>query len=65
MVSLLSIYINIRASRTTFASGGTRVQCCLRSGFGAFLKSTIVCFKSFIFLRQAWKAWLKLTMSGL
>jgi hypothetical protein len=53
MVSLESIYINIRANRTTFASGGTRVQCCLRSGFGAFLKNTIVCFKSFIFLRQA------------
>jgi hypothetical protein len=29
------------------------VQCCRRSGFGAFPKNTIVCFKSFIFLRQA------------
>jgi hypothetical protein len=34
IVSLESIYINIRANRTTFASGGTRVKCCLRIGFG-------------------------------
>jgi hypothetical protein len=53
MISLESIYINVRANRTTFASGGTRVQCCRRSGFGAFPKNTIVCFKSFLFLRQA------------
>jgi hypothetical protein len=53
MVSLESIYIKVRANRTTFASGGTRVQSCLRSGFGALPKNTIVCFKSFIFLRQA------------
>jgi hypothetical protein len=53
MVSLESIYINIRANRATFASGGTRFQCCFRSGFGAFPKNAIVCFKSFIFLRLA------------
>jgi hypothetical protein len=65
IVSLESIYINVRANRTTFASGGTRVKCCLRIGFGAFLKSNIVCFKNFMFFCQAWKAWLKLTMSSL
>jgi hypothetical protein len=53
MVSLQSIYINIGSNRTTFASGGSRVKCCLRIGFGAFPKGTIVCFKNFMLLRQA------------
>jgi hypothetical protein len=53
MVSLESIHINVNARRASFASGGTRVQSCRWSDFGAFPKATKVSLKSFVLFGQA------------